>query len=67
MFNPISKTDIGDEIHYLLSCVCFKSNGKLFLKSYFYVNRNICKYTRLLFFTSTSEAAPIKLMKLLEF
>ena len=39
----------------------FKSDRKLYLKPYFYVKPNICKYREL--FTSTNEATLIKLSK----
>ena len=52
--------DIGDEYHYLFTCD-FLSDGKLYLKPYFYVKPNICKYREL--FTSTNEATLIKLSK----
>ena len=31
--------DIGDEYHYLFTCDFFKSDKKLYLKSYFYVSQ----------------------------
>ena len=53
--------DIGDEYHYLFTCDFFKSDRKLYLKPYFYVKPNICKYREL--FTLTNEATLIKLSK----
>ena len=53
--------DIGDEYHYLFTCDFFKSDRKLYLKPYFYIMPNICKYREL--FTSTNEARLIKLSK----
>ena len=46
-------------IHDLFSCDFFKNERKLYLKSYFYVNPNICKYRELL--TSNHETTLIKL------
>ena len=59
--NICNKSDIGDEYNYSFSCYFFKSERKLYLKPYFYVNLNICKYRGL--FTSTSEKTLIKLSK----
>ena len=42
----------------------FKNERKLYLKPYFYVNSNICKYREL--FTSNSETTLIKLSKFVE-
>ena len=53
--------DIGDEYHYLFTFDFFKSDRKLYLKPYFYVKPNICKYVEL--FNSTNEATLIKLPK----
>ena len=39
----------------------FKNEKKIYLKPYFYVNPNICKYREL--FTSNNEIALIKLSK----
>ena len=45
--------------------VIFLSDRKLYLKPYFYVKPNICKYREL--FTSTNEATLIKLSKFVQF
>ena len=57
--NVCNKNGIGDEYHYLFSCDFFKNERNLYLKQYFYVNLNICKYREL--FTSNSETTLIKL------
>ena len=58
--NICNKSDIGNEYHYF-HVTFLKSERKLYLKPYFYVNPNICKYKEL--FTSTSEKTLIKLSK----
>ena len=53
--------DIADEYHYLFTCDFFKSDRKLYLKTYFNVKPNIRKNREL--FTSTNEATLIELSK----
>ena len=46
--NVCNKNNIGDEYHYFFLCDFFKNERKLYLKPYFYVNPNLCKYRELL-------------------